>query len=647
VTLQAFKEEVLNRIQIVDVVSRFVSIKKAGIHHKGLCPFHGEKTPSFTVSPSRQTYHCFGCGAHGNAIDFLMAISGRGFLEILEELGHDVGLNLPPLSPESASSRFRSKEEKETKKLLHQVLEEASGHYRKALKNHPQALAYLNKRGLNPDVVARFGLGYAPGGWRFLSTVMPDYASPLLVHSGMVIAPDADEDPATPSSAAPASPTEAKSLQTKRYDRFRDRIMFPIRLTTGEVIGFGGRVLDAGEPKYLNSPETPIFSKGRELYGLHEARTSIQKLGRVLVVEGYMDVVALAQHGISHAVATLGTACTAEHLHKLFRFANQVVFAFDGDKAGRKAAIRAMETALPAAKDERILKFLFLPPEHDPDSFVRSSGADAFLKAEEMAMPLSRMLIEHSVQGANLTGPEARAQMLKRAGDLWQLLPEQGNLRRLMLGEWAKLGQIDATDLARSWGMGEKNSPDRPGHNHENGGPDPHKPSFNKSGRGSQREKTSRTSRYLGGQGRTWPVTNADQVLRFLLNHPGLLNELERSDYDLLDTLPEPHASILVWLEQDCMTHGTVPWAVIEARLSSGHPELWQHTKPIMYFEEQLRQADPEPEKGLRTLLNRIKAEDLKKMKNEIAEAGLLRPLTTEETRRLLDLGEQLKALYT
>ena len=284
------------------------------------------RRPSFIVSPTRQTYHCFGCGVHGNAIDFLMEHGGLGYVDAVKDLASQAGLTVPE-DNSSPEQREQAAQQREKQATLTEVLARAGEHYRKQLKASPRAVSYLKGRGLTGEIAARFGLGYAPEGWRSLAGVFPRYDDPLLADAGLVIVQGEDED-------------------AKRYDRFRDRVMFPIRNVKGEVIGFGGRVLDQGEPKYLNSPETPVFHKGHELYGLYEARTALRQLGYALVVEGYMDVVALAQLGFPNAVATLGTACTAEHVQKLMRFTDTVVFSFDGDAAGRKAANRALEAAL-------------------------------------------------------------------------------------------------------------------------------------------------------------------------------------------------------------------------------------------------------------------------------------------------------------
>ena len=428
---QGFIQDLLSRVDIVEVVGRHVELKKAGINHKGLCPFHGEKSPSFIVSPSRQTYHCFGCGAHGDAIRFLTEHHGMGFMDAVKDLAQQVGMQVPERN-DSPEERARADAERAQRATLSDVLSKAGDHYKAALKASPRAVAYLKKRGLTGQVAARFGLGYAPEGWRGLASVFPRYDDPLLTESGLVIV-SGDE-----------------GEEQKRYDRFRDRIMFPIRSVRGEVIGFGGRVLDVGEPKYLNSPETPVFHKGQELYGLYEARQGLRAKGYALVVEGYMDVVALAQWGFPNAVATLGTACTAEHVAKLFRFTESVVFSFDGDAAGRRAAARALEAALPHASDLRSIRFLFLPTEHDPDSYIRELGPEAFDRAVAQAVPLSAQLIAQAGADCDLATPEGRSRMLSQAGPLVDLLPE-GLLRDQLVAELARLGGIAVDALLAHW----------------------------------------------------------------------------------------------------------------------------------------------------------------------------------------------------
>nr|WP_230370317.1 DNA primase [Paludibacterium denitrificans] len=392
---QDFVDQLLSRVDIVDVVDRYVPLKKAGQNYLACCPFHKEKSPSFTVSPSKQFYHCFGCGAHGSAIGFVMEYQGLGFVDAVKLLADGVGMPVPEVrsaNPEAARER------RERQLSLEEALQIAAGYYKQQLKLSPVAVGYFKSRGLTGEIAARFGLGYAPGDWQNLAAVFPDYQDARLLESGLVI--------------------EAEDTG-RRYDRFRDRVMFPIRNQRGSIIGFGGRVLGQGEPKYLNSPETPLFEKGHELYGLYEAELAIREKNRVLVVEGYMDVVALAQFGIGYAVATLGTATTGDHVKKLLRHADQVYFCFDGDKAGRKAAWRALENSLPQLVDGKALNFLFLPPEHDPDSYVREFGAAAFEQLlEEQSLPLSVYFTRELTGRVDMNTPEGKADLIRQAAPL-------------------------------------------------------------------------------------------------------------------------------------------------------------------------------------------------------------------------------------
>ena len=400
---QSFVQELLGRVDIVDVIDRHVKLKRAGANYVACCPFHTEKTPSFTVSQTKQFYHCFGCGAHGTAIGFLIEYGGLGFVDAVKELAQGVGLKVPEDRSEASE---RKREESDD---LHGVLLKAAQYYRSRLKDSGAAIAYLKKRGLSGEIARRFGIGYAPEGWQNLAAVFSDYDGKSLAAAGLV---KARED-------------------GRRYDVFRDRIMFPIVDVRGMVIGFGGRVLENGEPKYLNSPETPLFAKGRELYGLYQARRALREAGRVVVVEGYMDVVALAQCGIEYAVATLGTATTSEHVQKLLRQSDEIVFCFDGDGAGRRAAWRALENALAQLQDGKQVRFLFLPEGEDPDTFVRKQGKADFEGQLKGARPLSRFLLEELAGRVDLATAEGRANMLHAAKPLLKQM--QANALRLQL----------------------------------------------------------------------------------------------------------------------------------------------------------------------------------------------------------------------
>lgn len=379
---QDFIQTLLDRTDIVEVIDRQVPLKKAGANYQACCPFHHEKTPSFTVSQSKQFYHCFGCGAHGTAISFLIEYNGMGFIDAVKELASRAGLSVPesvnaPQPEDTLQSRLEAR------------LDKANTHYRASLKTAPAAIDYLKNRGVTGTTAARFELGFANAGWQPLSSVFSDYVHAELEQCGLVIVGD----------------------NGKRYDRFRERVMFPIRNERGRLIGFGGRTLGDGTPKYLNSPETPLFHKGHELYGLFEHRRGIQGSGRVVVVEGYMDVVMLSQAGAENAVATLGTAITADQVGLLLRRTDHIVFAFDGDNAGRKAAWRALENCLPALQDGKQVGFLFLPEGEDPDSFVRSQGLDAWNALLKQPQALSEFLFTRLSHDLNLATPEGRVRL--------------------------------------------------------------------------------------------------------------------------------------------------------------------------------------------------------------------------------------------
>jgi DNA primase len=402
---KSFIDELVARADIVEVVGARVTLKRAGSNYKGLCPFHGEKTPSFTVSPSKGFYHCFGCSAHGTAIGFLMAYDNLEFPEAVEALAETMGLEVP-------RERTGAPEHKDDNEELYALLREADQIYRAALRSSDKAIAYLKKRGIDGPTAGRFGIGYAPDAW---DTVMrqlgtSDARIAKLNQAGLLSANDSG----------------------RRYDRFRDRIMFPIRNAKGQVIGFGGRVLESGEPKYLNSPETPVFRKGHELYGLYEARQNPGRPKEIIVVEGYLDVASLVQFGVEYAVATLGTAMTTENLRRLSRLTGRVVFCFDGDTAGRAAAARAMETALPFGGGNVDIRFLLLPEKDDPDTFVRSQGADAFRALAASAVALPDFFVDELDKRVDFKSTGGRARFDVSAKPLLKRLPE-GSYRETIL----------------------------------------------------------------------------------------------------------------------------------------------------------------------------------------------------------------------
>ncbi len=510
-----FIQTLLGRVDIVEVIDRSVPLRKAGANYVACCPFHREKTPSFTVSPSKQFYHCFGCGAHGTAIGFLMEYGGKPFVEAVEDLARQAGLPVPRAGP-SESAEQRSAAARGGELLL-----AAARFYKQQLKASTRAIDYLKRRGLSGKIAGRYGIGYAPAEWNGLAGAVDDYDDKALEQAGLVISGDAG----------------------KRYDRFRDRIMFPILDTRGQVIGFGGRVLDAGEPKYLNSPETPLFSKSRELYGLFQARQAIRDSGRVVVVEGYMDVVALAQFGIENVVATLGTATTGAHAAKLLRYADTVYFCFDGDAAGRRAAWRALEAMLGTLMDGKDVRFLFLPEGVDPDDFVRAHGADAFAQRLGEAVPLSELLMQELCQRHPPGSAETKAALVAAAR------PYLDQLQAPVLGALLRRRLAELTGLAP----------------HEVG---PRKPS-------PQGADTGGKARVRKPAERPAP-SDTRRLLKAVLAFPGLTVDLERADSDPDGDTPEAAAlrSILEELADPETARSATTASVLERMRETRHAAL-------------------------------------------------------------------------
>jgi DNA primase len=468
-----------------------VQLKKAGREFKACCPFHDEKTPSFTVSPSKGFYHCFGCGAHGTAIGFLMEFDHMSFVEAIESLAQSMGVDVPRSESDKPARRYDE---------LFSLLDTVARHWQGCLKDAPQAVDYVKQRGIDGSTARRFGIGYAPDGW---SNVLDKFgkspeAIERLLATGLIIARD----------------------NGGHYDRFRDRIMFPIRDARGRTIGFGGRALGDGEPKYLNSPETVLFHKGRELYGLYEARQALRQIDQLVVVEGYMDAVALARHGIDFAVATLGTATTPEHLNRLFRLTENVCFAFDGDRAGRKAAWRALENALPQIREGRQIRFMFLPEGHDPDSYVNEYGTDAFLEALDAGVALSEFLIEELSSQVDMTTVDGRARLAELARPLVNRIPV-GVYRELLVESLAAAVGMSGAKLEKILGNGQATA--RP------------------AGAGMQKRRAG------GGPPRDGRPSVVRHAISLVLNHPAAgqradvekLADVHRKGTDLLITLIE------------------------------------------------------------------------------------------------------------
>ncbi len=522
----SFIQDLLARVDVADVVGRYVQLKKGGINLLGLCPFHNEKSPSFTVSPTKQFYHCFGCGAHGSAITFLIEHTGASFPEAVRTLASAVGMSVPEenRSPgqKAASSRRREEISQHT-----QVLDLAQKHYLSQLRESPAAIRYLKERGLTGLIAKEFGLGWASADRQALSKVFPRYDDAILVESGLVI----------------------ESEDGRRYDRFRERIMFPIRNAKGEIVGFGGRIIGKGEPKYLNSPETPVFSKGNELYGLFEARGAIRTEGCVIVVEGYMDVVGLAQLGVKNAVATLGTATTPTHIQKLLRASDKIIFSFDGDSAGRRAAWRALQASLPLLRDDISIRFLFLPTEHDPDSYIRKFGEEAFRACLNESDALSTFFLNELSARHSTQELEGRSALVHEAKPLLAQIPAialkvqlQNELARLVQFTPEELSQLMAQDaphrmaglpepgraapLGRATGQERKASAES---NDEEGA----FPRDDLSDGGGRYKRSARSSA-VPGVSRRAVAPLARRLLRLLLTHPELVDQMGEQQVEIL-----------------------------------------------------------------------------------------------------------------
>jgi DNA primase len=523
---QTFIDELIARADIVEVIGSRVQLKKAGREFKACCPFHNEKSASFWVSPEKQFYHCFGCGAHGTVLRFLMEHDHMAFPEAVEELATRLGLEVPHEGSNAQGGGPRRVDEP-----LYDVMGRVARFYVETLARDERAQQYVARRGLDRETVERFGIGYAPNSWnevlrRFGGN---DDARRALADLGLII--------------------ERERGQVRdgerHYDRFRDRIMFPIRDGRGRIIAFGGRILDQGEPKYLNSPETLLFHKGRELYGLYEARRSRPNLKRLLIVEGYMDAVRLHQYGINYAVATLGTATTPEHFKRIFRIVSEVVFAFDGDRAGRGAAWRALQHALPEARQGREIRFLFLPEGHDPDSLVGEEGAEAFERRLEATLPLSEYLIRELSEHSELTHADGRARFSESARPLWAKLPE-GVYRELMLARIAEVVGIAPQRLQELWSAGQAVPIAPPA---------------------SSQPKRVPVRNISGGRG-----SLVRQAVLRLVSYPAIALEVSDEERAALDACEEPGIELLRELIDNLRTHPAQNSAQVIERWS-GKPD--------------------------------------------------------------------------
>ena len=644
---QSFIADLLNRVDIVDVVGQHVKLKKAGANYQGLCPFHSEKSPSFSVSPTKQFYHCFGCGAHGSAISFLMEYSGLGYVDAIEDLARSVGLDVPR---EERTANDLARQQQAL--ALSEVMTAAADWYRQQLKGSTRAVEYLKGRGLTGEIAKRYALGYAPDGWQGLEAVFGTYANEevakTLLEGGLLIQSEQTEG------GQPA----------KRYDRFRDRVMFPIRNPKGQTIGFGGRILDQGEPKYLNSPETPLFSKGNTLYGLFEARQAIRAQEYVLVCEGYMDVVALAQLGFPNAVATLGTACTANHVRMLLRQADKVVFSFDGDSAGQRAAQRALEACLPLMSDDKEIRFLFLPSEHDPDSYVRAYGAPAFEKVIKEAMSISSFFFKIVSEGHELTTPEGRAHTHHAAKPLLLSMPPIA-LRTQILRELAIRTNTTPAELEAFCGLTVTPTPLQQNsyRSVQSRSQNPFSNAGNRQGAPWQASKGSAKGVANGVVTQNIeppkaPTDLAEQILRVLIQFPHLGKALDRNQRALALKAAEQRSAKALELMSDLLTQcdqveliagedgkpavvGAGAFAMFQDQLSRS---------PLAPLYEVLRKrvmdSDLELDGAIADLAGALKKLELGQLKQEMTEIAqkIAGNTANEQDRaRYRELGEKLK----
>ncbi len=568
-----FIDELLAKVDIVDIIDEQVPLKKGGANYMACCPFHKEKTPSFSVSPTKQFYHCFSCGAHGSAIGFVMEHQGLSFPEAVQFLADRVGMVVPKVRGQNDNPEVRA-ERKKKQQTLEETTAAAADFYAQQLKFNPAAKAYLDKRGLSAEVIAHYGLGYAPDGWQPLAQVFQPYPNTALVDTGMVI-----------------------DNEGRHYDRFRHRIMFPIRNPRGQVIGFGGRVLDDSKPKYLNSPDTPLFDKGKNLYGLYEGRAAVKEAGRILVVEGYMDVVALAQFGVGYGVAALGTATTAEHVKILMRQADSIYFCFDGDSAGRKAAWRALENALPQLKDDKSLHFLFLPEEHDPDSYIRAYGKAQFEDALlNQSKPLSEYFWEHLSDGINLNTQEGKAELVKTSSPLLAQITAPA-LAYLLKQRLSELVGIDPDNLARLLGQ---EAPKR-----------------------HVKQKSYKLPPISVKQ----PVmlTLVQRQIRSLLINPDWAAYIDLPDYLVLDG----DFACLANLAESIKSHAAVPETaqVLEYMRGSPYEETINRIFHSTHQSEEMNSSSEEDcenfQIGMKKLLNELKYSQIEALKQKSLKSGL------------------------
>ena len=674
---ESFVQDVLARVDITDVVGKYVQLRKGGANLLGLCPFHNEKSPSFTVSPQKQFYHCFGCGAHGNAIRFLMDHTGSSFPETVKTLAESVGLVVPQETRTPQQQAAQRARQSQSDKLT-QILDRAQQFYLAQLRRSGEAQKYLEQRGISPDTANKFGLGWTGRDRQGLKQAFENYDDAGLIESGLVV----------------------QSEDLRKYDRFRERIMFPIYNTRGKLIGFGGRIIGQGNPKYLNSPETPIFSKGHELYGLWENRKGIHDEGFVLVVEGYMDVVGLSEQGLHNGVATLGTATTPDHITRLMRTSDRIIFSFDGDGAGKRAAWRALNSCLPALRDDVQIRFLFLPDEHDPDSFVRAYGAEAFREQVNLSLALSAFFLQELSARHSLTEAEGRAACLHEARPLFHVIPKVA-VRTQIEKDFARLLQLTYEELRQDLSAYEQQqehyqhlaqsvsgaptygsatsamgSAQHAGHHAEDqevfeqGQRNLHPSAQAKSigrntdsvgnpfasgakaaesrgaDRGSDRatggrdnwRATRSNTNTMGRRGAIAVEPKAKRLLRLLINHPELLTQITDWQLEILNR--HPHYELVTRFIAIGISRGFVNSGAI-LRLLDTEPELHRIVLSLVH-EDLLQEALPDPMAEWQDAIRSAELDDLKAEQTALVATGLR---TEAEKNRYKILTERLALL--
>jgi len=627
---QQFIDDLLDRTDIIEIIDGRVALRKSGQNYSGLCPFHNEKSPSFTVSQTKQFYHCFGCGAHGNAIGFLMEFDRMEFPQAVESLARQAGVEVPV-------ERNANPEKKKQQDSLYDQLEKAQLHFSLQLRQHPakeRAVNYLKGRQLTGETAKSFGIGYAPPGWENLREALSssDKDEQQLIEAGLLIKRE-DRDGC--------------------YDRFRDRIMFPIRDNRGRTIAFGGRVLGDDKPKYLNSPESPVFHKGNELYGLYEAKQASSRLSRFLIVEGYMDVVALAQHDIHYSVATLGTSTSDAHLKKLFRMVSEIVICFDGDAAGRKAAARALDTALPILEDGHQIRFLFLPEGEDPDSLVHKEGKDAFEQRLNHAMTLSDYLFASVSEDLDISSLDGKARMSKLALGKMHPMP-RGMLYELMIQQLAEMTGLSIDSLKESAAKtstpkpaSSASTPAQPEYSTD------HQPPENTAGYENYADIPDYSSDYQsdldqsppptfsqGGRPRSRVTEPADKAAALLLHHPELADCVE--DIEVLRNIDSPGMLQLVELLEFLKSHPQSNTAAILAHCQGAHGEEAAEALKSLAEREQLVTPD-NVENYFQSSLSLLQKHHNEQQRDQLIEQAKHTPLTSDEKQRLLALFEATK----